>query len=184
MNTQLDLTSAHSIEMHTATAAERAAMDLFQNTLAFCLKSWLTGKATVLLPINIQESFGVLLVDFIVTCLAHDCGGPVTLTYAHDQDGQNTLVHMPEHLSPQSNVEAQSVIGSQPKSSEAHAVKPVAPVASMKKAPRPMNCWIIFRDYMHKQLKTEHPELSVQEICKYIRILPAPLIYDHVLTRS
>jgi hypothetical protein len=36
-----------------------------------------------------------------------------------------------------------------------------------KKAPRPMNCWIIFRDSMHKQLKGEHPDLSVQEICKH-----------------
>jgi hypothetical protein len=43
------------------------------------------------------------------------------------------------------------------------------------KAPRPMNCWIIFRDVMHKQLKFDNPELSVQEICKAKKALNAPI---------
>jgi hypothetical protein len=35
-----------------------------------------------------------------------------------------------------------------------------------KNPPRPMNCWLLFRDDMHKKLKASNPELSVQAICK------------------
>jgi hypothetical protein len=45
----------------------------------------------------------------------------------------------------------------------------VTATISAKKAPRPMNCWLIFRDIIHKQLKAERPDLSVQEICKHDR---------------
>lgn len=39
-----------------------------------------------------------------------------------------------------------------------------SPTVNQKKPPRPMNCWMLFRDNKHKQLKQENPELTVQEI--------------------
>ncbi|KAF2735122.1 mating type protein 2, partial [Polyplosphaeria fusca] len=30
--------------------------------------------------------------------------------------------------------------------------------------PRPMNCWMLFRDNEHKRLKAENPNLTVHEI--------------------
>ncbi|KAF1966918.1 hypothetical protein BU23DRAFT_485163 [Bimuria novae-zelandiae CBS 107.79] len=33
-----------------------------------------------------------------------------------------------------------------------------------KKAPRPMNCWMLFRDEHHKQLKDQNPQMTVQQI--------------------
>jgi hypothetical protein len=38
---------------------------------------------------------------------------------------------------------------------------------SQRRPPRPMNCWMLFRDEKHRQLKTENPGLSVQQICKF-----------------
>lgn len=35
-----------------------------------------------------------------------------------------------------------------------------------KNPPRPMNCWMLYRDTRHKQLKEQHPSLTVQQICK------------------
>jgi hypothetical protein len=35
-----------------------------------------------------------------------------------------------------------------------------------KKIPRPMNCFMLYRDYMHKRIKAAEPNKSVQEICK------------------
>lgn len=39
-------------------------------------------------------------------------------------------------------------------------------VSGRKNPPRPMNCWMIYRDEQHKFLKAGNPELSVQDICK------------------
>ncbi|CAI6335829.1 unnamed protein product [Periconia digitata] len=36
--------------------------------------------------------------------------------------------------------------------------------AGRKNPPRPMNCWMLFRDTKHKQLKDANPNLTVQEI--------------------
>ncbi|KAF2271215.1 hypothetical protein CC78DRAFT_485010, partial [Lojkania enalia] len=38
--------------------------------------------------------------------------------------------------------------------------------------PRPMNCWMLYRDSMHKKLKAVNPDLTVQEICNW-KQLPA-----------
>ena len=45
------------------------------------------------------------------------------------------------------------------------------------KPPRPMNCWMLYRDSAHKELKKLHPNLSVQEICK---LYSAPLHFTSV----
>ena len=56
-----------------------------------------------------------------------------------------------------------------------HVMAPLEPVAPparaitsvvRKKPPRPMNCFIMYRDHEYKRLKALHPELSVQRICK------------------
>jgi hypothetical protein len=54
--------------------------------------------------------------------------------------------------------------------SEQTAIDMAAVDAGLKNAPRPMNCWIIFRDVMHKSLKLGYPELTVQEICKHTNL--------------
>lgn len=40
-------------------------------------------------------------------------------------------------------------------------------IAQPTNPPRPMNCFMLFRDDMHKKVKATNPDLSVQEICKY-----------------
>jgi hypothetical protein len=52
-----------------------------------------------------------------------------------------------------------------------------------------MNCWIIFRDAMHKQLKAESPHLTVQQICKssghtFLAVQSRLLIRSHSLRRD
>ncbi|KAH7405794.1 MAT1-2-1 [Phaeosphaeria sp. MPI-PUGE-AT-0046c] len=163
MNAQVHLTSARSCDV-AVTLSEQAAMNIFQSTLHYCLKNWANGSATVQLSTNIEDSFGTLLVGYFVHALATEVGGPVTLAYADDHDGPKTLVHMPEFHGQQSFDEVQPNLSFATESSEKNAVQPTVPAALTKKAPRPMNCWIIFRDYMHKHLKAQHPELRVQEI--------------------
>lgn len=171
MKAQVYLTSARPCDV-LPSPAEQAAMEVFENTLVFCVKHWANGSTTVKLAVNIEESFGTLLVQYFAHALATRIGGPVTLSHADDHDGSKTLVHLPEPHGQQPFGQLQPDFSMVTATSDKNAVQLIAPTVSTKKAPRPMNCWIMFRDYMHKRLKAQHPDLSVQQICKHIQLFP------------
>ena len=88
-------------------------------------------------------------------------------------DGLHTVVEFaPEQdlgasafpLSP----ELSSFTSTSPETEQSAATNPAPSSASgiRKGPPRPMNCWMLYRDTRHKQLKDQFPHLTVQQICK------------------
>jgi transcription factor SOX7/8/10/18 (SOX group E/F) len=140
-------------------------VDRFDTALLTCTDGWTRGDNMVILPDNLPILFGNGVVELFKRALAEKAGLPIDLTPMESANSSHTLVKMPKNngLSPQVQSNALSV---QTPGSDYTAIDMDVLAAAMKKAPRPMNCWIIFRDAMHKQLKAEFPNLTVQEICK------------------
>jgi len=136
--------------------ATQAAGERFDAALSACIEGWNRGDDVVILQDNLLVLFGDLLVQHFQRTVGEALGTPVDLTVMDGGDRFYTLVKFSEAAHPV-----------QTPTSELAAIDMHAIAAGLKKAPRPMNCWIIFRDAMHKQLKAEHPDLSVQQICKY-----------------
>ncbi|KAH7079252.1 MAT1-2-1 [Paraphoma chrysanthemicola] len=129
-------------------APYEAAVAHFDGTLKTCVTSWQRGEQFVVLPIDIRDYYGDVLFGMLQTTLTKKIGEPATFTRINANDGPNTIVTLPQISKPQSPVPA----------------KPVTVVGKMKKPPRPMNSWLMFRDGMHKILKAENPKYTVQEI--------------------
>nr|AEZ02221.1 mating type protein MAT2 [Ulocladium sp. XGZ-2011c] len=138
-------------------------VDRFDTALLTCTDGWTRGDNMVILPDNLPILFGNGVVELFKKALAEKAGLPIDLTPMESANSSHTLVKMPKNnrLSPQVQSNALSV---QIPGSDYTAIDMNVLAAAMKKAPRPMNCWIIFRDVMHKQLKAEFPNLTVQEI--------------------
>nr|AEZ02214.1 mating type protein MAT2 [Alternaria brassicae-pekinensis] len=138
-------------------------VDRFDTALLTCTDGWTRGDNMVILPDNLPILFGNGVVELFKKALAEKAGLPIDLTPMESANSSHTLVKMPKNngLSPQVQSNALSV---QIPGSDYTAIDMNVLAAAMKKAPRPMNCWIIFRDAMHKQLKAEFPNLTVQEI--------------------
>nr|AAR04481.1 HMG DNA binding protein [Stemphylium sp. EGS49-037] len=163
MNTTIYPTTASPCNI-SVTQALKIAEERFEAALKACKDDWESGNQMVVLQDNIPQLFGGLLEDHFKHCLGEVCGAPIEITVMDGGDGgYHTLVQMPKPqiLSPQVLPSAQPVQTSRVEHTtiDMHAI-----AAGLKKAPRPMNCWIIFRDVMHKQLKAELPNLTVQEI--------------------
>lgn len=166
MTTEVYLTSALVKEL-SPTPDDRDAMAQFQSALDACMHGWHHGDDVVLLQSNIQELFGDMLLQYFERSLTQQVGHPVTFTFSNGSDGYRTLVKMPTSKNAQLNLETLPTGGStEPQTSQQRATHPNNVSAGVRKAPRPMNCWIIFRDAMHKKLKAENPHLTVQQICK------------------
>lgn len=139
-------------------------MAQFQGALDACVHSWNNGDSIVLLQSNIQVLFGDMLMQYFEQSLAQQVGQPLTFTFSSNSNGGQTVVQMPQiisaHLHPQTELSMQKY-ATPSVSAESRKMS-----AGVKKAPRPMNCWIIFRDAIHKKLKVENPHLTVQQICK------------------
>jgi hypothetical protein len=158
------LSPAPARELSLTTAADLDAMAQFQSALDACVHSWSNGNSIVLLQSNIQELFGDLLLQYFKQSLAQQVGQPLAFTFSSNSNGGQTIIQMPEHKIAQLRYQPVTTI-------EKPTACPVSAgsrkmEAGIKKAPRPMNCWIIFRDAMHKQLKAQSPHLTVQQICK------------------
>ena len=160
MTSEVNLSAALMQEPFCVTTADKDAMSLFQTAFDACLEGWHRGDTVVLLQANIQELFGDMLMPYFERTIAQHVGQPVTFMFSDSSNGGQTIVQMPERkkdsLHHQAVAKPQALEATQPRSS----------YAGVKKAPRPMNCWIIFRDAMHKKLKAENPDLTVQQICK------------------
>jgi hypothetical protein len=149
------------------TAGQKGALDQFENALVFCVGKWYDDKTSLVLSDNIHERFGAAAAEFFQHSLVTYVGMPVTLTLVNTRDGQKTHVQMPKRIVPPPVNELQLTTNPLTATSVQNAVAPRTSSAVTKKAPRPMNCWIIFREQMHKQLKREFPDVSVQVICKH-----------------
>jgi hypothetical protein len=150
------------------TPADEAAVLQFEDALNTCIGGWNRGEDAVILPINIQERFSDALLQYFERSLTDEVGAPVALTIVNKSGWQQTLVQIPSTEKHQLLLQTQSDTIVQTQSSSLPDNKADIVSMGMKKAPRPMNCWIIFRDAMHKQLKVENPHLTVQQICKYL----------------
>ncbi|KAJ8110708.1 hypothetical protein OPT61_g6516 [Boeremia exigua] len=157
MATEVGLSPAPLQELFLATTADLDAMAQFQNALDACVHGCNRGDTVVLLQNNIQELFGDMLMQFFKHTLTQQVGQPVTFTFSNNINGGQTIVQMPEnaHLHSPTTSSTQA---------EAPPSATLETSTGIKKAPRPMNCWIIFRDAMHKKLKAENPHLTVQQI--------------------
>nr|AIF76160.1 mating-type protein MAT1-2-1 [Didymella maydis] len=162
MTTDVYLSPAPAKELSPTTAADLDAMAQFQSALDACVHSWNSGNSIVLLQSNIQELFGDMLLQYFKQSLTQQVGQPLAFTFSSNSNGGQTIVQMPESKSTQLSFQPDTTIQqpvTRPVSAGSRKMQ-----ASVKKAPRPMNCWIIFRDAMHKQLKVENPHLTVQQI--------------------
>ncbi|KAF1934333.1 MAT1-2-1 [Didymella exigua CBS 183.55] len=162
MTTEVYLSPSSTRELSPTTTADHDAMALFQSALGACVHSWNNGDSIVLLQSNIQELFGDMLMQYFKQSLTQQVGQPLAFTFAPNSNGGQTIVQMPENKTAPVHRQINAKIQNhpaQPVSAESRKIS-----AGVKKAPRPMNCWIIFRDAMHKNLKTENPHLTVQQI--------------------
>jgi hypothetical protein len=146
----------------------RIAEARFEAAVQSCKDDWNNGNDLVILQDNIPQLFGGILVEHFKRCVGEVSGFPVDLTVMDGgDDNYHTLVQMPKNTMASPQV-VSSPQAAQTSSSESTTLETSAIAAGLKKAPRPMNCWIIFRDAMHKHLKAEFPHLTIQEICKHI----------------
>nr|AAO37761.1 mating-type protein MAT1-2 [Plenodomus lingam] len=121
-----------------------------------CIGGWQRGERTVILQYNIQELFGELLLQYFKRNLSEQVGGPVVFTFFNAGPRVHTAVTMPE-------INLAQTLSAPNTTAEVPRVEASGGTVA-KRAPRPMNCWIIFRDAMHKKLKSENPSLTVQQI--------------------
>nr|Q9P445.1 RecName: Full=Mating-type protein MAT-2 [Bipolaris sorokiniana]AAF87724.1 DNA binding protein MAT-2 [Bipolaris sorokiniana] len=153
--------STNSISLAEAVKIAEAR---FKAAVQGCKDDWHNGNDLVILQDNIPQLFGGILIEHFKHCVGEVSGFPVELTVMDSGNSNyHTLVQMPK------NNMRLSQVASSPKSaktspSEQASINLRAVAAGLKKAPRPMNCWIIFRDAMHKHLRAEFPHLTIQEI--------------------
>jgi hypothetical protein len=163
-STYFNLTPA--AETSFSFAEETAVLSQFEAAFNQCTNAWRDGNTEAVLQDNLQVRFGGMLLQYFQRKLVEEVGAPVALTFSDSNFGPQTLVHMPQPEESQALRQAQSETVAQTETSEQTTTKAGEPRVGAKKAPRPMNCWILFRARMYKKLKTEQPVLSVQQICK------------------
>ena len=154
----------------------------FGNTLEFC-KIGLASSPYLSLPYNVDVLFGNAMArDFLTKQLYLATGKNVEVSISEDR--LRTIVQfatdkVSSHYSLSPTVNAspatftsrdaqQPLSANSPSSTSKDPEQPTsaARTASVlqKNPPRPMNCWLLFRDEKHKQLKQQHPHLTVQQI--------------------
>jgi hypothetical protein len=166
--------STAAIGEPTFTCSNHAAVEQFDNALNTCVSGWQRGNDAIVLDDNIQELFGEVLLRYFKDNLVTLVGQPVTFTVLPSNGSSRTVVQMPKNKMPHLISQLQSKVEiPQAQASENTASKTDTVTTGVKKAPRPMNCWIIFRDTMHKKLKAENPDLTVRDICKHTAFTPS-----------
>lgn len=169
MTAQVNLTSAPFNQV-TLTEPYKEAMAQFESALDTCIAAWACGEDSVVLQNNLLELFGDMLFLYFKRSLIEQIGGSVIFTLEPVGDSYRTTVKMLRHKVPELSPQLDVASTPSPMEVPVQTLSPRAGTAAVvvKKAPRPMNCWIIFRDAMHKKLKAESPHLTVQQICKHL----------------
>jgi hypothetical protein len=138
-----------------------------EQDILHCSKQLELGQP-VELPGCIKTRYGNELVGhYFSSQLRMSVNRPVQVT--DDISSGNTLVQLapmsephcalPTHLGTDASTPES---GKQPIATTHHTI------AIRKNPPRPMNCWMLFRDTKHRELKDANPEISVQKICEFM----------------
>ena len=148
------------------TPAQESVIRDFGSTLELC-KFGLTSSPSFTLWGNIDILFGSAMArDLLAKQLQLEFGRQVDISVS--DDGLQTIVQiMPEtalsHPSSLPNFNPPAFTSS----ALPQTTNPARTSSAIRKnPPRPMNCWMLYRDTRHKQLKDQHPHLTVQQICK------------------
>jgi transcription factor SOX7/8/10/18 (SOX group E/F) len=150
------------------------ALSRLENALRVCAEGFERGDTMVIIPDNLPVLLGNGVAELFKKALAEKTGLPIKLIDLIPMETtktSHTIVKMPKNTaaSPQAQPNYQLV----KTSSDSAVGLDALSVNVIKKAPRPMNCWIIFRDAMAKDLKIEFPQLTVQELCKCTQHSPS-----------
>lgn len=161
----------HNMQPFGLTSTQEKAIDHFSGVLEQC-KSQLATGMPVMLAGNIQTCFGSDLAgEFFAYQLGLELGHSIYI--CNGDDGLCTFVCFasdtdnPSNLPPSlghpslANLDHKPAESTDAESTD-HAAAPIR-----KNPPRPMNCWLLYRDSVHKEIKDQNPHLSVQEICKH-----------------
>ncbi|KAF2820002.1 hypothetical protein CC86DRAFT_398251 [Ophiobolus disseminans] len=143
----------------------------FSNALNICATGYSCGHYTVVLPENLQERYGNTLLKFFQDTLARKIGEDVNLTCITDLGGSKTFVQMRQVNVPQHRLDQELITSPQAASSVDCASPGDAVVAGQAKVPRPMNCFIYFRNAMAPQLLKEDPTLGVKHLSKRVSVI-------------
>lgn len=150
---------------HLTPAQENVIRD-FDNTLELC-KVALTSGPSFTLWGNVDTFFGSAMArELLATQLQLEFGRQVDISVS--DDGLRTLVQLvSEAVPPRPSL---LPISNPPSVTSNDLAQPATITrntpAIRKNPPRPMNCWMLYRDTKHKQLKDQYPHLTVQQICK------------------
>jgi hypothetical protein len=152
------------------TTVDEATITAFGNNLEYC-KDLLASGEPVKFPGNVESRFGSeMAATFFAYQLSFQMGRKVAVYTG--SDGLHSLVR----FAPEQDLRAPAFpLSPEPlsctsTSTEAEVDQPVTASQTAsgvrKGPPRPMNCWMLYRDTKHKQLKEQYPHLTVQQICK------------------
>jgi hypothetical protein len=166
----------------------RVAMEVlerFESALSVCCDGFDRGDTMVVLPENLPVLLGDGIAQLFKKALAEKAGSTpstIDLTPMETASSSHTIVKMPKNKAFSYQLQSSARFVETSSGTEVDLDTLAAEI--IKKAPRPMNCWIIFRDAKSKDLKIEFPDLTVQEICKYIFYSLALTLYtDNVIAQ-
>ncbi|KAF1961078.1 hypothetical protein CC80DRAFT_402450 [Byssothecium circinans] len=119
-----------------------------------------------MLPGCIAECIGsTLAAGYLAKQLSLSLNKNVAVSY-NSREGC-TVVHFADETESQRNPDLQlSADALTLEIAKPHTATSQSTVAGRKNPPRPMNCWMLYRDAKHKQLKAADPHKSVQDISK------------------
>lgn len=158
-----------SMPFSDLTAVEKASITSFDGNFQYC-KSMLPTCDRVELPGNVCVRFGSeMAASFFSHQLTLEFGRSVSV-YTGANDLHTVVEFAPEQDLVTSafplSLELPSFT-STPTEAEPSATTNTTVASAIRKGPpRPMNCWMLYRDTRHKQLKDQFPHMTVQQICK------------------
>ncbi|KAF9735304.1 hypothetical protein PMIN02_002128 [Paraphaeosphaeria minitans] len=166
MNSLIPSPLSGTMQFARLSSVDEAAIASFDDNLQYC-KISLASVDQVELTGNVDVRFGSkLAASYFAYQLSLEFGRSVAVYTAKDG------IHSVVRFAPEQDLDAPAFPLSPDLSSftltstETEKTAKTSPAASniRKGPPRPMNCWMLFRDTRHKQLKDQFPHLTVQHI--------------------
>jgi len=167
MDTNIFLTQPLTMESHHLSLSLEEVSTRLEQDIDYCSKQLELGQS-VELDGNVQERYGNKMVaGYFETQLKMSVNRPVLVS---DNSGSGkTLVQLDPMSQPHHDFPTHLVTGtSTSKSARRPAATAHHGIVTRKNPPRPMNCWMLYRDTRHRELKDANPLISVQDICKSV----------------
>ncbi|KAJ4358529.1 uncharacterized protein N0V89_003113 [Didymosphaeria variabile] len=152
------------MQLSHLTPGQEATVTAFDDSLEYC-KVQLASGGSVELPGNVEQRFGCeMAANYFAHLLGLEIGHKVTVYTGGD--GLHTIVRFvleQELRGPDFSMSAEP--SSFTSTSTEQPTTATNTASSIRKGPpRPMNCWMLYRDTRHKQLNYQYPHLTVQQI--------------------